>query len=527
MSAAEGIVASTRLASTGRCRTIEVVDRLPLAIRAQRSSTDERGDHAPLGETGPSSPLDEYDRRVRTGQVQNDEHQRSPYRATPDRSIAPPANPVTLGVVRSLQHLHDELREFFPPPIVHPVIGSPEPRSHTFFHFFGRAMRRRGSLHVAEHLPRGLYLHGGVGSGKTMLMEIFFDTVPANVPRKVRLHFLHFMQDVHRRMHRTRMQHGLGIDALPSVAADLAELASVMCLDEFQLLELLMAHGVVLVTTSNRHPDDLYQNGIQRDSFLPCIALLKTRLRVINLDSDTDYRKLPRPASGVYHHPLDRAARSHAENWFRFFGDFEGDRPHPAQHHVWGRDIHVPRASGAAAMFSFDELIGRATGAADYLELMRYYSAFIVTDVPGMTYRERDLARRFITFVDAVYESRAKLVLTTAVPLTQLFLSKDEMRKTVEADRQTRPVATAEGADVDDVMRSMMDDLGMKLDLIRKSNIFTGEEERFAFARALSRLSEMGSQEWVERGMGLERDGGKAEKDSWQRVRSRWREDLL
>ncbi len=176
------------------------------------------------------------------------------------------------------------------------------------------------------------------------------------------------------------------------------------------LLEALMSHGVVLVTTSNRHPDDLYKNGIQRASFVPCINLLKTRLRILNLDSTTDYRKIPRPPSGVYHHPLDKAAASHAERWFKFLGDVEKDPPHKATHHVWGRDIEVPRASGRAAMFTFRELIGRATGAADYLELMRSYDAFIITDVPGMTHRERDWARRFITFIDAVYESRVSLV---------------------------------------------------------------------------------------------------------------------
>lgn len=169
-----------------------------------------------------------------------------------------------------------------------------------------------------------------------------------------------------------------------------------------------MSHGVVLVTTSNRHPNDLYLNGIQRESFIPCITLLTTVLNVINLNSPTDYRKIPRPPSGVYHNPLGPEAEQHAQKWFDFLGDPTNDPPHPTTQEVWGRKIQVPLASGKAAKFSFQQLIGSATGAADYLELVRNYEAFIVTDVPSMTLHQRDLARRFITFIDAVYESRVR-----------------------------------------------------------------------------------------------------------------------
>ena len=166
-----------------------------------------------------------------------------------------------------------------------------------------------------------------------------------------------------------------------------------------------MSHGVVMVATSNRHPDELYLNGIQRESFLPCIVLLKERLRVVNLDSPTDYRRVPRPPANVYFYPLGPEAVAHADKWFSFLGDPK-DPPHPTSHQIWGRDIKVPLVSGKAVKFTFTELCGSPLSAADYLELCRRYKAFVVTDVPTMDYRTRDLARRFITFIDAVYESR-------------------------------------------------------------------------------------------------------------------------
>jgi protein AFG1 len=389
----------------------------------------------------------------------------------------------------------------------------------------------------APGLPKGLYMYGDVGSGKTMLMDLFYDTLPDNVQNKSRIHFHNFMQDVHKEIHKMKVVHGNDIDAIPFVAATIAEKAQILCFDEFQctdvadamilrrLMESLMHHGTVLITTSNRHPTDLYKNGIQRESFVPCINLLCEQLHILNLDSTTDYRKIPRPPSGVYHHPLDTpAAARHADHWFKFLGDFNADPPHRAVQHVWGREIEVPLASGRACRFTFNQLIGRATGAADYLELVRSYDAFIITDVPGMNLRTRDLARRFITFLDAVYESRAKLVLTSAVPLTQLFMSRREASEFVSKIAASGASANAmeakaEGADVNDAMRSLMDDLGMNMSSLKDSSIFTGDEEAFAFARALSRLHEMGSQEWVERGLGLESKGGEKEKEAHKKVR--------
>lgn len=341
-------------------------------------------------------------------------------------------------IIQSLQNLYETLKPYNPPKVIHPSVESldAQPKKSFFGSLFGGG-KKSNELTIPENLPKGLYMYGDVGCGKTMLMDLFYETLPPNIVSKSRIHFHNFMQDVHKRMHQAKMKHGNDIDAVPLVAADIAEASSVLCFDEFQctdvadamilrryvwpffgpvdwnrslilfrLLESLMSHGVVLVTTSNRHPDELYKNGIQRESFIPCINLLKTALGVINLNSPTDYRKIPRPPSGVYHYPLGPEAEQHVQRWLEVLGDPVNDPPHPATQEVWGRKIDVPLASGKAAQFKFQQLLGSATGAADYLELVRNYDAFIVTDVPGMTVNQRDLARRFITFIDAVYEGR-------------------------------------------------------------------------------------------------------------------------
>ncbi|UQC75980.1 AFG1-like ATPase [Colletotrichum lupini] len=445
------------------------------------------------------------------------------------------------SIIQSLQHLHDELVNYHAPEVKQPTLESIKPAKSMFGSWFGGGKAAEAAIGaIPSNLPRGLYLFGDVGSGKTMLMDLFYDTLPSSVKTKTRIHFHNFMQDVHKRLHKMKMQHGNDVDAVPFVAAQIAAQGNVLCFDEFQctdvadamilrrLLEALMSHGVVLVTTSNRHPDELYKNGIQRESFIPAIKLLKSRLHVINLDSPTDYRKIPRPPSGVYHTPLDAHATSHAEKWFRFLGDPENPEPHPEVQNVWGREIHVPRVSGRCAWFTFDELIGKATSAADYLELVRNYDAFVITDCPGMTYRQRDLARRFITFIDAVYESHAKLVLTTEKPLTELFVSRAELEESLEKQGKKDEAGQQQSGGDTAAATHLLEDLDHNIDSIKgMSGLFSGDEEAFAFARALSRLSHMGSKEWVERGMGLEQQGGKKERDDWAKVRSRQMEDSM
>ncbi|RKF62458.1 Protein AFG1 [Erysiphe neolycopersici] len=457
---------------------------------------DEKVRDATFVENG-IGPLTEYDLRVAAKHLRNDNFQR--------------------GIVQNLQRLHDELLTYELPKISRPTIKGPASP------YLGLCKTISGILFpfrdpkvattLPKHIPKGLYLFGDVGCGKTMLMDLFYETLPTKIASKSRLHFHNFMQDVHKRLHKIRLEYGSDVDGIPFVAAEIAEQGTVLCFDEFQctdvadamilrrLLETLMKHGIVLVTTSNRHPNDLYRNGIQRESFIPCIDLLKNHLHVINLDSGVDYRKVPRPTSHVYHTPLDNSAVSHAENLFKYLGDFDNDAPHSESRSVWGRKVLVPKVSGRTAMFTFDELIGRPMSAADYIELSKNYDAFIVTDIYGMTYQERDLARRFITFLDAIYEARSILILTSAVTFDQLFLSKEEVKERLISESDSKKNLKIAAEEVDDSMRNMMDDLGMNMEEVKKSSIFSGDEEKFAFSRALSRLSEMSSQEWVNRAL--------------------------
>ena len=277
--------------------------------------------------------------------------------------------------------------------------------------FAGRAKKKTEAI-------RGLYIHGSVGRGKTMLMDLFYQLVPARNKRRV--HFHAFMADVHDRINAHRRAHKRGensqSDPIPPVAEQLIAEAWVLCFDEFsvtdiadamvlsRLFEQLFNLGCVLVATSNVEPDDLYRDGLNRQLFMPFIALLKSRVDVFNLDARTDYRLEKLRRQPVYLTPLTDANRiEFAKAWREVTA---GDRVAQDTLTVMGRTIRVPMAANGVARFSFDELCRQPLGTRDYLAIVRHYHTLFIENVPVLDPSMRNEAKRFINLVDTLYDFR-------------------------------------------------------------------------------------------------------------------------
>lgn len=263
--------------------------------------------------------------------------------------------------------------------------------------------------------PRGLYVVGEVGRGKTMLMDLFHEAAPG--PKR-RAHFHAFMVDVHRRVHAAR-QAGAG-DPIPPVAEGLLAEARLLCFDEFQvtdiadamilgrLFERLFAGGLTMVATSNTKPQDLYRNGLNRALFVPFIGMIEERCELFELRSRTDYRLEKLKAQPVWVTPADEAADHALDGAFRRLGGADhGERQAVA---VQGRELVVPQALNGVARFSFADLCEEARGPADYLALAERYHTLILDRVPVLMAEDRNPTRRFVTLVDALYDNRVKLI---------------------------------------------------------------------------------------------------------------------
>ena len=274
-------------------------------------------------------------------------------------------------------------------------------------------------------IPRGVYMYGGVGRGKSFLMDCFYQAVP--IRRKTRLHFHEFMREVHREL---RDLQGT-VNPLDELGARIAKRYKLICFDEFhvadvtdamilhRLLDALFKAGVGFVTTSNFHPDGLYPDGLHRDRILPAIELLKDRLEVINVDNGTDYRRRTLNHIELYHSPLGPGADAALEATFNELAEVADQDPVMT---IEARQIRAVRRAGGVIWFDFRTLCGGPRSQNDYLEIASEFHTVLLSNVPQMSVRQASEARRFTWLIDVLYDRRCKLVMSAAVPPEQLYL---------------------------------------------------------------------------------------------------------
>ncbi|MEY9779510.1 cell division protein ZapE [Sinorhizobium fredii] len=327
-------------------------------------------------------------------------------------------DPAQCAIARRLDHLTAEL-----------LASRPSRKANALGWLF--AARKK------EHAPvKGLYIHGGVGRGKTMLMDMFFDAVP--IQRKRRAHFHEFMADVHERIykHRQKLKNGetKQADPIPPVASELFAEARLLCFDEFSVTDIadamilgrlfgeLFAKGCVLVATSNVEPSELYRDGLNRGLFLPFIDLLKANTGIISLDTDTDYRLRKTEGNPVWLSPLGPETEAAMDR--AWYVATNGAPASSAEIGRKGRKIHVPGAVGQCARFSFADLCAQPLGAADYLAILSQYRTIFLDRVPHLGPHMRNETKRFIILVDALYDQGARLFASAAAEPERLLVAK-------------------------------------------------------------------------------------------------------
>lgn len=275
--------------------------------------------------------------------------------------------------------------------------------------------------------PVGLYMFGGVGRGKTMLMDLFFDAVEFEPKR--RIHFHEFMAEVHELIGQSRKE--VEGDPIPATAAVLAREARLLCFDELHVTDIadamilgrlfraLFEAGVVMVSTSNAHPDELYRDGLNRPLFEPFIALLQKKLEILELKSQTDYRLEKLQGTPLYFCPADKKARKAMDETFeRLTGVAQGE---PGVIEVKSRKVEIPQAAMGVARFDFDDLCGKPLGASDYLLIGHAYQIIMIDNVPVFEVVHRNQARRFINLIDTLYDNGVRLILSADAQPDDLY----------------------------------------------------------------------------------------------------------
>lgn len=282
---------------------------------------------------------------------------------------------------------------------------------------FGKGMIKPGI--------QGIYFYGGVGRGKTYLVDTFYDCLPFE--KKMRVHFHRFMQRIHKEL---KLLGGKS-DPLKIIAKKIASETRIICFDEFfvsditdamilgTLMQELFSRGVVLVATSNIIPDDLYKNGLQRARFLPVIDLINENTRVINVDSGNDYRFRTLEKANIYHYPLDDDAQRNLNTYFDLLTAEKFDKDTFVE--IEGRHIPALRKAESVIMFEFRALCDGPRSQSDYIQLSREYNTVLVANVEQMGANVEDIARRFIAMVDEFYERKVKLIMSSEVPVEKLY----------------------------------------------------------------------------------------------------------
>jgi len=306
-------------------------------------------------------------------------------------------------------------------------------------------------------VPRGVYMFGGVGRGKSFLMDCFFNAVPLR--RKTRLHFHEFMREVHREL--ADMQGT--VNPLDELGKRMAKRYRLLCFDEFhvadvtdamilhRLLEAMNRYGIGMVTTSNFHPDGLYPDGLHRDRILPAIELLKQTMEVLNVDNGTDYRRRTLEQVKLYHTPLGPDTEAEMEDAFNRLAEAHDEDP---VLHIEAREIRAIRRAGGVVWFDFRTLCGGPRSQNDYLELASQFHTVLLSNVPHMPVNMASQARRFTWLVDVLYDRRVKLMLSAAVPAEQLYTEgplSHEFPRTVSRlnEMQSKEYLSLERRDVD------------------------------------------------------------------------------